>query len=96
MRVKDIQERFDAVDDEYLEFHKVENKLSSRPDIHAFILLNSIAPKNRDIISAASHDVIYLDFDSELIECLSDKYILELRRCGVLYDEENNSLYMLA
>ena len=90
----EVKEKFEAVNDEYLKFDNIEKKLSTRPDIHAFILLNSIAPKGRDIISAASHDVIYLDFDNEMIMCLSDEYILDLVRCGVMYSEGDECFSM--
>ena len=89
-----MHEKFEAVNDDFLKFEKVENKLSTRPDIHAFILLNQIFPDKRDIICAASHGVIWLDVEGEQIQTLSDSQILELVRCGVIHDEENESLSM--
>lgn len=81
--------------EEFLKFDRVENKRSSRPDIHAFILLNEMFPGTRDMISAAEHDVIYLDVDGEeFIDTATDEQIVELTRCGVIYDSDTNSLQM--
>ena len=91
----EIHDRFEAVNDEYGNFCNVRNKLSTRSDIHAFILLNNIFPDSRDMVCAASHDAIFLEPDSYQIEQLTDEQILDLVRCGVMHDEENESLSML-
>ena len=91
----EIIERFDLVHDDYCKFELVENKKSNRKDLHAFILLDSLFGTNdRDIVAAASHDVIYLETSSEDFEKLTDGQILELTRCGVMYDSENDCLSM--
>jgi hypothetical protein len=90
----ELHDRFEAVNEEYGKFCNVENKLSTRPDIHAFILLNEIFPYSRDMVCAASHDVIYLEPDCDQIGKLTDEQILDLVRCGVMHDEENESLMM--
>ena len=79
------------------DFDKIENKLSQRKDLHAFLLLDKIMPGNNDIIGSAAHDEIYLNFDCEkLNKVITDEQILELRRCGVLYDNECECLMMFA
>lgn len=90
----DISDRFELVNDEYSEFESVQNKKSSRRGIHAFILLNELFPSSGDIVCAASHDVIYLDNCGKTLDTLTDDQILELTRCGVMYDSENDSLSM--
>lgn len=98
MESKIMNEFFDSEEcsDEFLKFDRVENKRSSRPDIHAFILLNEMFPGTRDMISAAEHDAIYLDIDVEKFkEKATDEQIIELTRCGVIYDSETDSLQML-
>jgi hypothetical protein len=91
----EISERFNLVGDDFCKFELVENKKSSRQDLHAFILLDSLFELNhRDIVAAASHDVIYLETSSEDCEKLTDDQILELTRCGVMYDSENDCLSM--
>jgi hypothetical protein len=90
----DIHEKFEQVDDDYLKFDLIENKLSTRPDIHAFILLDEIFPDKRDMVCAAGHDIIWLDVEYEQLEALSDDQILELTRCGVRHDKESGLLSM--
>jgi len=90
----ELHDRFEAVNDDYLKFEKIENKKSTRPDIHAFILLNEIFPGSRDMVCASGHDNIWLDVDLDDCEKLTDGQILELVRCGVMTDEESGSLAM--
>ena len=90
----EIHDRFEAVTDDYLKFDRVENKLSTRSDIHAFILLNEIFPGTRDMVCASGHDNIWLDVGSEDCDKLTDDQVLELVRCGVMFDEESGSLSM--
>ena len=78
----------------FLRFECVETKKSNRPDLHAFLLLNELFPKNRDMVSGAGHDQIWLDVSEEDIEKLSDENILEISRSGVFYDYESNALSM--
>ena len=90
-----IEDKFNSVNDDYCKFEKVEDKKSSRPDIHAFMLLDCIFESSgRDIVAAASHDVIYLEPSGEEISKLSSDQVLELTRCGVMYDSENDCLSM--
>ena len=47
------------------------------------------------MISAAKHDEIYFDFDiEELAKVITKEQILDLVRCGVNYDSDNDCLYM--
>jgi hypothetical protein len=82
-----IHDRFEAVNDDYLKFDRVKEKRSSRPDLHAFLLLDEIFTAPRDIIQAAEHDEIFLDINEEQASKLTDDQILELVRCGVRYSE---------
>lgn len=94
--MSDFKSRLDAVEDEYIKFNRVESPLSNRPDLCAFLLIEKLAPgKSRDIVTAAEHDVIYLDVDVDALnKAASDDDILTLCRCGVMYDEETDSLAM--
>lgn len=74
-------------DDEYLKFDRVQNKRSNRPDIHAFLLLDSLVPGTRDMVSSAWHDEIALDVDPEAVAlAATEDHVVELIRCGVRYD----------
>ena len=87
---------FEKFDNEYLEFERVENKLHSRPDLCAFLLLDKLLPKaGRDMVCAAEHDEFFLDVDcKKLAEVATENDILTLRRCGVRYDSSVDSLAM--
>jgi hypothetical protein len=80
--------------DDYLEFDRIELKFSMRPDLHAFILLDSLVPGKQDIISAAEHDQYWLDIDlDQLASVISERDVIDLVRCGVRLDEEALSLF---
>lgn len=91
----DIQKTFEKCQDNYLKFKDLENKLHSRPDICAFLLIDKLLPSNNDIVSAAEHDVIYLDCDiEELSKVATEEDILMLCKCGVIYDSDYDCLSM--
>ena len=91
----DIQAEYEKLEDERLKFEDIEPKLSSRPDIHAFILLNQLLPGDRDMVSAAKHDQIWLDVDLEkLAEVATADHIRQLWACGVYFDSHYDALYM--
>lgn len=92
-----FEEACEKYEKEYIKFDNIENKLSSRPDIHAFILLNQLVPGNRNMVTAAEHDVFYLDVRPEqLDETATEEQMLDLIRCGVMYDSEVDGLSMFA
>lgn len=74
-------------ENEYNEFENVKNKRSMRSDVHAFIILSELFPKQGGLIAAAMHEEIILDVSEDEIDSLSDEQILDLYRCGVRYDE---------
>lgn len=85
------ENRFEAVDDDYGEFDKVQNKRSQRPDLHAFLLLDELFPApGRGMVSAADYDKIWLEIEDEQVDKLTDEQILELVRCGVMYDGDGS------
>lgn len=88
-----ISDRFEEFNNEHLKFEKVENKKSMRPDIHAFLLLDSLFPGTENMVDGATHDQIWLSLKMEQIETLTDEHIVELLRCGVLFDSEIECLY---
>jgi hypothetical protein len=94
----DLEATFEKHNDEYMKFERVENKLHSRPDLCAFLLLDKLLPnEGRDMVCAAAHDKIFLDADPEkLAEVATEEDILTLTRCGVRYDSGTGSLAMFA
>jgi len=89
-----MEQSFDAVNDEFLRFDRIENPLSKRPDLCGFLYLDKLFPRERDMISAAEHDEIWLDIDIEEIYKLSEEDIIYLTRCGIRFDRETESLAM--
>ena len=97
MSVEQLKATFDKYDDEYIQFQNVANKRSRRPDMHAFIVLDELLPGDGkgDLISAAEHDQFFLDIEPEaLARVATEEIILDLVRCGVSFDEENESLFL--
>lgn len=91
----DIQAEYEKLEDVRLKFDDVEPKLSTRPDIHAFMLLDQLVPGDQDMVSAAEHDQIWLDVDLEkLAEVATADHIRQLEACGVHFDSEYDALYM--
>lgn len=75
-------------------FDSVEPKLSTRPDLHAFLVLDSIHPGTTDMIPSAHHDQFYLDPEvSDLVGKITEEQVRDLARCGVLI-EDDDYLYM--
>lgn len=92
----DLHERFEQFNGEYLKFELVKEKRCERPDLHALLILNDLESAPRYAISDATHDEIWLDFSPEILNMVNDDVIIELIRCGVRYDEEEDSLCMFA
>lgn len=93
----DLFQMFEKFEDEFLKFDRVTYKLSSRPDLHAFILLNTIQPSEDEMIADAAEDHIWLDIDCrELAKVITEAQIIELARCGVFYDKDDGRLSMIA
>lgn len=82
-----IEDRFNAFDDDFLKFDRIEHKLSGRSDLHAYILLDKLFPRTTDMICHSDHVEVCLDIEDEEIESLTDAHILELVRCGVRYSD---------
>jgi len=91
----DLEKTFDLFGDDFLKFESVVNKLHTRPDLCAFLLLDKLVPSTSDMISGAGHDEIWLDTNCEkLAETATTEDILTLVRCGVRY--KYGSLTMFA
>lgn len=97
MTPKTLSERFEKFEDEFVHFERVENKMSSRPDLHAFLLLDKLQPGTRDMISSSEHDEVWLDIDcNKLAAVITDDQVLELVRCGIRHDGVFDSLCMFS
>lgn len=82
-------------DYEGCKFERVQNKLSQRADLHAFLLMDRILPSSDNIISRAEHKEIYFSVQiDDFASVVTQDEVLELVRCGVSYDGHFNCLYM--
>jgi len=91
-----VKEMFDAADGEYLKFDRIESPKHERPDICAFLMLHEVFPGTSDMVSDAQHDIICLAPDlSEAEGLLTSGLVVDLCRCGVLYNEEYDCFEML-
>ena len=92
-----IEEIFEKYHDEFLNFNDIEEKRSNRPDLHAFLVLDSLVPGNIDMVLAAEHDEIFLDVSPDrLSKVATEDQIRDLIRCGVRLDVDTDSLCMFA
>lgn len=88
MTTEELEQLFEKHNGEYIEFAKVEEKRSRRPDLHAFLLLDELVPGDGDMITAADHDEYWLSVDREAVaEVITEKQVVELIRCGVRLDD---------
>lgn len=98
MNKKEFKQIFDDndMDGEFLEFERIKQPYSKLRDVHAFILIEVIMPRLRgDMITASEHDQIYLaPAGDKLIKKMTREQAIDLRRCGVFYDEETDSFCM--
>jgi len=100
MTTEELSEFYDEHKDEFLHFERVEDKITNRPDLHAFLRLDKLLPNADpvgrgadDIVSGADHDVIYIGIDvEELLAVATDDQLIELYRCGIFYSEDNDAL----
>ena len=84
-------------DGEYGKFEMVEDKLSNRPDLCAFLLIDKLLGGSRDMVCASEHDQFYLEADCEVLSLrATEGDIITLIRCGVMFDSETDSLAMFA
>jgi hypothetical protein len=85
-------------EEEFLAFGRIAEKFSSRPDLHAFLLMDRLVPSHTesDLLSAAEHDEIWIEIEIErLVEAgITVEQVRDLVRCGVRYDSNHDSLAM--
>lgn len=90
--VNPVKEMFDKHENEYHKFKRTESHPDDNAQLCAFIYLNNILGPFPRIVECAEHDQIWLR--PRNLEDLNEENIIYLLRCGVLYDEETDSLYM--
>lgn len=101
MNQDEFEKLFKEYDEkDYGEFTLIQDPPSKRHDLCAFLLLDKLVPESAygdglatEILAASGHDESWLDVN---MDCLRERItaadILYLVRCGIRYDEENDSL----
>lgn len=94
----DIKALFLQADEagEALEFQRVRIKASARRDLCAFLMLDTLVPGSRNLISVVHDDEIYFEANVHDLarSAITPEQITDLVRCGVRC--EGDSLRMLA
>jgi hypothetical protein len=99
----DLHEVFERHNEEYIHFDRVASPRHPRPDMAAFLLLHELVPTDDEplavglkrMVPAVSHDQVWLTTSpGEFAKVASEEHVIELLRCGVLYDEGEDAFYM--
>lgn len=90
------EEMFEADSDEFLKFERIPQgeRRHARPDLCAFLYLSEKFPSDFDMVSAAEHDEIFLDIETDQIETLTQDDVTYLLRCGVHYSEDSLAMFV--
>lgn len=87
--IMDLYKFFSDHNEEFLEFDRIKDKTSNRPDLHAFMLLDRLSPGTSRMIPVAHHDGIFLSVDVGSVAAVAtDEQLIELIRCGIGYVNE--------
>lgn len=93
--VSELYDAFEAHSAEYNKFARVLNKRSGRPDLHAFLLLDTLVPGVTNMVSAAGHDEFWLgvELDALVQAGVTEDQVIELQRCGVRLSEDSLAMF---
>jgi len=95
MTRKELEQMWPWHDHEYMEFAKIEEPRSKRPDLNALMLLDRLIPDDNDIIQHSSHDEISLGIDLDHLAAVADESnVIELIRSGIRLDTDHDCLKM--
>lgn len=95
MTIEEIIQCYEDVSSEYLQFKNIDMPLHPRPDICAMLYLHNLQPRDTDLVRGSSKEEIFFDLDiPKLAETITEKDIIYLVRCGVLFEEEAHLFYM--
>ena len=89
-----IYDLFEKHDDEFNKFDRVQHKLSENQELHGYLLLVKLFPNEARILQSAEHDMVWIGPESDDLESLTEAQIIELLRCGIHFDGDNDSLAM--
>lgn len=92
MTKEELIELFDKHDDLYFKIEEGKTP-PANPHLHAFNLLQTLLPRQSDVLSFVEHDIIYLAHDlEELASVITEEQVIELIRCGLHYTSSHDCL----
>jgi hypothetical protein len=97
MTEKEIHGFFESHNEEFLKFERIPEaeRRHERSDLCGMLLLAERFPGTHDMVAGAEHDEIYLEAHADGDEWpLSEDDVIYLTRCGVRWDDDNNSFCM--
>jgi hypothetical protein len=99
MTVEKMEELFEKLGEDYSnKFEKIEHPIKTefqREDLCAFVLLDRLIKSDKDIVSAAGHDQIWLGVElEELAKVATEEDIKFLEACGVFVSDESLSMFV--
>lgn len=90
-----LSDKFARNRGEYGRFELVSPKLTKRPDLHAFCLLDSLCPGTVNIVESSEEGLLWLGVDmNQLSNVVTERQVIDLIRCGVMYDGWDTGLVM--
>lgn len=88
-----------AVEEEFLEFDNipVNEKRHTLPDLCGMLYLHEKLGKVGDskAVAAAEHYNVYLRWGGKELKKLTQEDVLYITRCGISYDDNTESLYIM-
>lgn len=90
--MQEVADWFEKHDDQFLKFERIliTDRRHPRPDVCAFMYIHEKCGGEGDVVDHAEHDQIWLDAD---VSKLAEEDVIYLLRCGILYDDNQESLY---
>lgn len=99
MTVSKLKKLFQAAANarEGCKFDRITEHLATRPDVHAFVLMDRLCPSRGgiDIVYNTTDEDIILDIKlTDLAKTISPEQVLELVRCGLFFDADGHMTSM--
>lgn len=91
MTIQELENLFQQHGGEFRQFNKVQNKLSKRRDLHAFLLVDKIMDNQGCEDNIAMHGRLNVTM-IHLAERVTEEQVVELIRCGCFFDPVNKEI----
>ncbi len=103
MTFEELENFFEIHNDQFLKTDNIKKRMSPRPDLCAFLILDELQFRSElidsysDIVNQAEHGIIYLGVDPEnILSVITEADILDLIRCGVCFNSDESCFTMFA